>query len=371
MTRDAPVGVLYVAHDTGLIGGAERQLLELFRGLDRSRYVPHLACLEPDGPVAARASAMGVEIHTVMRRWRYDLGVAFSVAGLVRSAGIAVVHAYLGLPGFYGALGGRLAGAAVITTIRTAAPTKRIADLTEKVGFLLSDRVIANSRAGVDYYFRHIPGRGKARVIYNGYNMSDFKPAPARPRRELGLPEDGLLVGHVANLTFIKDYPTFLRSMAIVFRRNAEAVAVIVGDGASRKPYEETARSLGIMDRTVFLGQRKDVLELVRAFDICVLASHPKYSEGLSNSIAEYMGLGKPVVATAVGGNGELVRDGINGFLRPPGDPEALAAAILELAASEDLRHRMGAEGREFFENNLSLERMVGETQAVYEELIR
>jgi len=364
------IPILFVAHDTGYIGGAERQLLELFKGLERARFGPILVCLEEGGPVARRAAEMGVTVHHFKRRWRWDLSVAWQVRNLVRREKVRIVHGYLGLPGFYGAVGGKLAGACVIGTIRIAGPRKAFASFTERLGFLLSDCIISNSKAGADYYFKHFPGRAKTRIIYNGYVMIDFE-GTGRPRRELGLPEGVNLVGHVANLTYLKDYPTFLRALAIVFREDADVAAVIVGGGDRQADYEAIARDLGISDRTHFLGARSDVLDLVRHFDVCVLASHGQYSEGLSNSIAEYMGLGKPVVATAVGGNLELVKDGVTGFLTPPGAPEPLAARILELLRRPDLRQTMGAAGRRFFVENLSIERMVAETQRVYEDLLR
>ena len=370
MGNPEKIGVLFVAHDTGYIGGAERQLLELFKGLDRERFRPILACLEEGGPVAKRAAEMGVPVHHFLRRWRWDLSVAWRVRNLVRQEHVRIVHAYLGLPGFFGALGGRLVGARVIATIRIAGPREAIASFTERLGFLMADRIISNSKAGVDYYFRHFPGRSKTTIIYNGYVMSDFE-GEGKPRRQLGLPEGVKLVGHVANLTYLKDYPTFLRALALVFKEQADAAAVIVGGGARRSEYEGIARELGISERTVFLGARSDVLDLVRHFDVCTLVSHGEYSEGLSNSIAEYMGLGKPVVATAVGGNLELVEDGVTGFLTPPGRPEPLAERIIELLRRPDLRQSMGAAGRRFFTENLSIERMVSETQRVYEDLIK
>ena len=371
MPKPDPVNVLYVAHDTGLIGGAERQLLELFRGLDRERFTPYLICLEEGGPVASGAAEYGVPVTYTPRRWRWDLGVALKIRRIIRDRGMSIVHAYLGLPGFYGAVAGRLAGAKVITTIRIAGPRRKVSDVTERFAFLISDRIIANSKAGAEYYFRWLPGMGKTEIIYNGYDPSDFDAAASKSRGELGLPEEGLLIGHVANLSYLKDYPTFLKALAQVFAEEPVCRAVIIGEGAKRADYEALARSLGISDKVLFLGHRRDVLDLVRTFDLCVLASHPAYSEGLSNSIAEYMGLGKPVVATAVGGNPELVRDGRTGFLCPGGDPTAMAERILRLVRDDDLRQEMGRRGRDFFRANLTLEKMVGDTQRVYEDLTR
>jgi L-malate glycosyltransferase len=364
-------GILFVAHDTGFIGGAERQILELFKGIHRQEFRPVLVCLEPGGPVARRTAEMNILVHTISRKWRWDLGVVWKLRGLIRREDISIVHAYLGLPGFYGALAGKAAGARVISTIRIAGPRKRFSDVSERLAFLLSDCIISNSKAGADYYFKNFPGRRKTRIIYNGYVMTDFDQAVRRTRAELGLPDRAALIGHVANLSFLKDYPTFLRALAVVFRENKGAEAVIVGDGNRRPAYEALARQLGISDRTHFLGARSDVLDLVKHFDVCVLASHGEYSEGLSNSVAEYMGLGKPVVAAAIGGNLELVKDGVTGFLTPPGEPAPMAQKILTLLSRPDLARTMGTEGRKFFQETFGLDKMVAETEKVYAELLR
>jgi glycosyltransferase involved in cell wall biosynthesis len=370
MAEPANTAILFVAHDTGYIGGAERQLLELFIGLDRRRFRPVLVCLEPGGPVARRAGEIDVAVHHIRRKWRWDLSVAWRLRDLIRRERAPIIHGYLGLPGLFGAVAGKLAGARVIATIRIAGPRPKLSEASERLAFLLADSIIANSKAGADYYLRRFPGRGKTRIIYNGYALADFQGAATKSREALGLPERGPLVGHVANLTFLKDYPTFLAALARVFAEDKEAHGVIVGGGDKRRDYEEIAGSLGIGDRTLFLGSRSDVLDLVRHFDVCALASHGRYSEGLSNSIAEYMGLGKPVVATAVGGNLELVKDGVTGYLTPPGAPEPLAEKIIELLRKPDLRQAMGASGRKFFEENLTLEKMVAETQKVYQSLL-
>jgi glycosyltransferase involved in cell wall biosynthesis len=363
--------ILFVSHDTGLIGGAERQLIELLKGLDRGRFNPYLVCIEPGGPVGKSAREVGVPVTVLSRTWRWDFGVITRLYGLIKREDIAIVHAYLGLPGFFGAVAGKLAGRKVITTIRIAGPRRRISDSSERFAFMISDRIIANSHAGVDHYFKRWPGRGKTRVIYNGYKLAEFDPAVTRSRAELGLPETGLLIGHVANLSYLKDYPTFLRALAAVFARRDDVSAVILGDGARREEYEALARELGIAPRTLFLGHRRDVLDIARHFDMGVLASHPDYSEGLSNSICEYMGLGKPAVAAAVGGNRELVREGETGFLATPGDAADLADKILALAGDDEMRRAMGAKGRDFFLANLSLEAMVGRTEDVYDELMK
>jgi glycosyltransferase involved in cell wall biosynthesis len=371
MPETTPAKILFIAHDTGLIGGAERQLLELFRGMDRKRFLPYLICLEEGGPVAQRAGELDVPVSHMSRKWRWDLSVITRMRRFIGDNSIRIVHAYLGLPGFYGATAGKLAGSKVITTIRIAGPRRRPSDITERFAFLISDRIISNSKAGADYYFRRFPGRGKTEIIFNGYDITDFEGRGAKTRTDLGLPPEGLLIGHVANLSYLKDYPTFLRALAAVFPEIPGSHAVILGDGDKRADYEALAQSLGIGERTLFLGHRPDVLDLVSRFDVGVLASHPEYGEGLSNSISEYMGLGKPVIATDIGGNRELVDEGVTGLLCPAGDADGMAEKLLVLLRDEDLRKSMGKRGREFFMANLTLERMVSETERVYTTLLR
>jgi glycosyltransferase involved in cell wall biosynthesis len=339
--------------------------------MDRKRFFPYLICLEEGGPVARGARDLDVSVTHMTRRWRWDLSIITRMRGFIVDNSIRIVHAYLGLPGFYGATAGKLAGAKVIATIRIAGPRRRPSDITERFAFLIADRIISNSRAGSDYYFRRFPGRGKTEIIFNGYDMTDFEGRPPRTREELGLPPEGLLIGHVANLSFLKDYPTFLRALAAVFPEIPGSHAVILGDGDKRADYEALAGSLGIRERTHFLGHRRDVLDVVGHFDVGVLASHPRYGEGLSNSISEYMGLGRPVIATDTGGNSELVNDGVTGLLCTAGDADDMAEKLLIVLKDVNLRRSMGERGHEFFLANLTLERMVSETQRVYSGLLR
>ncbi|MGQ9604031.1 MAG: glycosyltransferase [bacterium] len=370
MEREEQAHVLFVAHDVGLIGGAERQILEFFRGLNRKKFSPFLVCLEQGGPVAEGARKLEVPTCCITRKWRWDLSVIWRLRKFIIVNHIEILHAHLGLPGFYSVIAGKLSGAKVIATILNAGPRRIIMDFSERIAFLLSDKIIANSKAGVEYYLKNFPGRHKTVVIYNGYNLADFEKRPARTRSDLGLPESGLLIGHVANLTHLKDYPTFLKALAIVFEKHKECYGVIVGDGPMRRRYEQIAKDLKIDHRVIFLGKRSDVLDLVQHFDVGVLASHPTYSEGLSNSIAEYIGMGKPVVATDVGGNPELVENDINGFLAQPKNPQDFGEKILHLLNNPELRNEMGKRGQEFFRQNLSLEKMITATEKVYSDLL-
>ena len=158
-----------------------------------------------------------------------------------------------------------------------------------------------------------------------------------------------------------------LEAFAIVVRSAPETRLWIVGDGPLRGNLEDMTKRLGLEDRVVFWGMRSNVPAILRHATIGVNSSR---NEGLANAIIECMAARLPVVATTVGGTPELVVDGETGLLVPPNDPRALAEALLALLRSPETARRLGAAGRRRVEEHFTVERMVTETEAVYEALL-
>ena len=146
------------------------------------------------------------------------------------------------------------------------------------------------------------------------------------------------------------------------------ATLVIIGDGPERTALETLADDLGVADRIHWAGHRRDVPALLPAFDLYI---QPSLHEGMPNTILEAMAAGLPVVATAVGGTPEVVVDGVTGLLVPPRDSNALVEAMAMLLSDQNLRYRMGRAGQERVKGQFSLERMVRQTQALYERLLK
>jgi glycosyltransferase involved in cell wall biosynthesis len=165
----------------------------------------------------------------------------------------------------------------------------------------------------------------------------------------------------------MKGLPFFLEAAAVVAARLPDVYFVIAGDGAERKKLEEYAVDLGIGRRVLFAGFRTDVPDLLSQAALSVL---PSLSEGLSNSLLESMAAGVPVVATRVGGNPEVVDDGVTGLLAPPRDSIALAHAMLDLLDNPDLAARFGAAGKQRIARLFSVERAVRETERLYTGLV-
>ena len=141
----------------------------------------------------------------------------------------------------------------------------------------------------------------------------------------------------------VKGVDVVIRGFARMAASSPGALLVLAGDGPERPRLESLARELGVADSVRFMGVRSDMESVLPAFDLFALCSH---SEGFSNAILEAMGMGLPVVATRVGGNIEMVEDGVSGYLVPPGDDPALGERLLALARDPALRRRMGEAGR-------------------------
>jgi L-malate glycosyltransferase len=174
-----------------------------------------------------------------------------------------------------------------------------------------------------------------------------------------------VLVGNMH--TDVKGHPWVIASAATVREQFPDTRYVLVGDGEQRASFERQARDLGVMHNFFFLGRRSDIPEILASCDIAVL---PSRAEGLPNAILEYMAAGLPVIASRVGGNAELVQDGVTGILIPAEDSAALSAALLKLLSEPSLARRLGQAGREFTVQNFSFERLVRDVDALYTELL-
>jgi glycosyltransferase involved in cell wall biosynthesis len=206
--------------------------------------------------------------------------------------------------------------------------------------------------------------------IINGVDTEKFRPdigAGQSCRKELGIKADEMVIGSVGRLAPVKDYPTFLRAAATALAKIPGSKLLLVGDGASRQELEDLAVTLGINDRVIFAGARKDIPALLNAMDIFVL---PSISEGLSNTILEAMSTGISVIATDVGGNAEIIINNETGALTPVSDHIKLANEILSMA-DERKRALMGCKGRNRVLEYFSIQRMVSDYEKLYKELYK
>jgi glycosyltransferase involved in cell wall biosynthesis len=213
---------------------------------------------------------------------------------------------------------------------------------------------------------------GRVAVIRNGIRQQETAPASRRDadavRRELQLEAASSLVLSVGRLVEEKGHVHLLESVPAVLERFPGAVFLVVGDGPLRPSLEERASRLGVEAVVRFEGTRFDVDRLLMASDIFVL---PSLQEGLPLALLDAMAMGTPVVATAVGGIGEILVNEQNGLLIPPADAPALARAVLRLLTDDELRKRCGDAARELMGREYTIDRMCGEYSELFQRLAR
>jgi sugar transferase (PEP-CTERM/EpsH1 system associated) len=210
----------------------------------------------------------------------------------------------------------------------------------------------------------------KIRVLQNGVDTDRFSPCPEirqAVRARLGLTPAAMVVGSVGRMVPIKDYATLLKAAACVIARGVDLRVLLVGSGPELEKHRAfAAETPELAGRVVFLGATENVSEVLNAMDLFVL---PSLLEGMSNTLLEAMATGLPVVATRVGGNPELVVDGVTGWLFERGDVSELARRIEELTGRNELRCRFGDAARKRAEQQFSLRAMIERYQSLYLDL--
>jgi len=372
---ERPVRVTYVI-DKLHRAGAQLHLGQLAAGLDPRRVRAEVICLLEGGPVAEALRGSGVPVEIL------GLGVLYAPRGLAGLARLArrlrrtapdVLHTYLVSANVFGAVAGRLAGVpAVITSRRDTGFSRnwRLRLFEEWLVNPIVDRVVAVSPA-IAETTRRERGLRPERIltIENGVDLAALEPGRRLrddTRRSWGLSAEDTAVGVVGHLSPIKGHADFLHAAALLAAAHRRVHFFVVGDGPLRSSLEALARDLGLGDRVAFTGARDDVPRLLGMLDVVAVPSH---AEGMSNALLEAMAMGRPVVATAVGGNVDVVRDGVTGLLVPPGDPPALAGALAELIANPSLAAALGVEARCRVGQELSLERMLRRYEELYRSL--
>jgi L-malate glycosyltransferase len=370
------ITILYPVNELK-IGGAEQQLLELVRGLDKRRFRPIVAPLYPRGPLDAEFRAVaGAQVVDLERRGKFDATTLVRVGALLRNRGVSVVQPFLSPATFFG----------LFPAVLLRTPVKVVTErcgvrLVRGAGYRIyrsledrltrfADVVVPNSAAGRDDLLRRGIPADKMRIIYNGINPDrlqiDREQVEAH-RARLGVPSGGHVIGVLASITPAKGHDTFLRAAASLAARRPEVRYAVIGDGPLRAPMEALSAELGLAGRVVFFGYQRRVADFLAACD--VLVSSSRDNEGCSNAILEAMALGVPVVATDVGGNRELVEDGVTGYLMPAGDEAALAAALEAALAGEASRRAVAARARQMVDARFSVRRMVHDYEVLYESL--
>jgi glycosyltransferase involved in cell wall biosynthesis len=290
-----------------------------------------------------------------------------------------IVHTHTAKAGFVGRLAARLAGVPVVVHTYHGhvlhsyySPAKtRLLRRMERGLAALTDRIVAVSeQVKRDLMEYRVAGAEKIGVIPLGFDLKPFLDSAMHRggfRRELGLNNGGPLVGIVGRIFPIKNHVLFLDAAARIAAGEKEARFVVVGDGTLRRQMEQHANALGIADRVIFTGWRRDLPRIYADLDVLVVSSN---NEGTPVSAIEAMASGCPVVATRVGGLPDLIDEGETGCLVPRGDAPALAAAVLRLLRDRESARRIGETARARVAERFTAERLVADIERVYTGLL-
>lgn len=354
--------VVVVLIDTMAAGGTERQVVEMLRGLRRSGlFRLKLAVLDRGGALEEEAAEVAEEMLPLRRKWRFDATPCLSLAWQARMGRLDLIHAFGWKASVVGLLAARCGGVPIINGSVRSAPIRLLPHhRISRLCAARSDAIVANSRAGLEAW--GLSRNPRARVIYNGFDFRRFDCWRGRCA-------DDPTVCMVANFRPEKDHATVLLAMKEVREVEPTVKLVLVGYDEGTLPSMRTlVARIGLTGSVEFVNGTTDPLPFICASRVCVLAS--TNGEGISNAILEYMALGKPVVATDIGGNREVVVDGVTGFLVPQGQPKAIADRILHLLREPGRAHSMGNTGRARVLTHFGLDRMTAEYERLYIDVL-
>jgi glycosyltransferase involved in cell wall biosynthesis len=367
-------------------GGSERQAVQLTRLLlESGRYNVFVATLDREGVLLEDVNRLGFsEIPEFRLTSFHDLNAVRQVrrfAQYLKQHEIDVVHTHDFYTNIFGMAGAALARVPVRIASRRETSVRRESErFVERCAYRAAHAVVANC----EDVRQHVIGSGvpahKVRTIYNGFDFARLQTAQTERNeilRSLNLPESARFVTIMANMRMhvthpepicLKDHPTFLRAARRVYENVPDAAFIVAGEGEFMEATQALAQSLGIGDRTFFIGRCQDVGAVLSISDVCVLSST---SEGFSNAILEYMAAGRPVVSTDVGGAREAIVHGASGYLVAAADDERMAEHITSLLLQPELARSMGEYGKRIVTEKFSSQKQLQNVESLYSELLK
>jgi glycosyltransferase involved in cell wall biosynthesis len=353
----------------GLIaGGKERRLLELMKGIKSGFDVEfELAVMNADIHYR-EVFDLGIKVHYLIRKTKKDASVFYKFYKICKNFRPDIIHCWDSMTAVYSIPASKLLRIKLINGMVVDSPQGFSFSnrywLRTKFAFLFSDIIIGNSKAGLKAY--HAPVKRSA-YIYNGFDFRRIKniESPETVKSKFNI-KSSIVVLMVGAFGDRKDYDSFIEGAKIICNKKNDVEFIAVGDG---KNFERISQKVGqdMNGRIKLLGRQSDVESIINISTICVLTTNVKvHGEGISNSILEYMAMGKPVIASSGGGTNEIVEDSVTGFLINPLSPHELAEKIEVLIDNPGLRAQFGRAGIEKIKSQFSIDLMVSEYISLY-----
>jgi len=349
-------------------GGKERRLAELLKALSTQKEIEFELVIMSNVIHYAEIHDLGLKIHYLIRTTKKDIFVFQRLYHLCKIIKPDIIHCWDSMTAIYSVLVCKLLCIPLINGMITNSPGKWIVFnkywLRAKITFPFSDHIVGNSMSGVLAYG---VANKKSHVIYNGFNFNRIKNIIDRDEilSQISI-NTKYVVGMVATFSKNKDYVTFFKATQLILNQRKDVTFMVLGHNTDSI---EAYTMIEEKNKQYFrlLGTKSDIESYVNTMDICVLST---FTEGISNSILEYMALAKPVVATTGGGTQEILDDKKTGFLVKLSDPGDLSEKIELLLQDEDLRLRMGTEGKIRIQKLFSIEIMLERYISLYHSIV-
>lgn len=361
--------ILYLSTSSGP-GGAERVISNLSASLDPARYRAIL-CLFRPGWIQEHTENRGVRTYVIPTQGMFDWRWVLRVKRLLKDEHVDLIHAHEFDANVQGTFVAALSGVPLVATVhgknyfweklRRRLAYQWVSRNATMVAVSENLKQFIVEKVGVD--------SGHVKVVYNGVDLlphcgpDDIDQC----RKELDLPTGDQIVGVVGNLYPVKGHQYLIAAIPAVLAKCPNTTFIFAGRGQLEGELKEQAHQLGVAQKVRFLGLRQDIPRILAVLHAFVL---PSLSEGLSMAILEAMVAGKPVIATDVGGNPELVEDSETGYLVPSQNSQALADRLISLLMNRDRALQFGKVGQLRAQGQFSLRTMVREYQAIYDQCI-
>lgn len=347
-------------------GGQEIRIFLESVGL-KKRGAKVIVLCQPDSILASKISEEGIEVRKCRMKKNYDVFAVKNILSLIKTEKVDIINTHSGRDSFLAGIAGRLSSIkpVIVRTRHLALP------ITSKLTYsLLPHKIVTTSEYVRQYLISQNIPQKKIIAVPTGVDMRIFNVGTAKNilRKELNIGDDADIIGTIAILRFKKGHHVFLKAAPEILKMFPKTIIVFAGDGPQEENIRNKIKELKLTNNVFLLGLRHDIPNILKSLDIFVL---PTLQESLPQSVMQAMAMGKPVIATRVGGVPEVVEDGVSGILVESENPNALSDGIISLLKNKERMKKMGDAGRKIVEGKYSVEAMVERMYNFYESLIR
>jgi len=347
-------------------GGQEMRILSELKIHQRMGHRLYLLC-PPGTRLGREAAALGIRVFSRKIRQPWDLWSIRKIKHLVRELGVEVLHTHSSVDSWAGGLAGRWAKVPVL--VRTRHISVRVRRPWLNRIYYLPDAIITTG----EHIRRELLQTHKILAerivsIPTGADVGRFHPGPPdlELKKRMGLPIDSPVITLVAVLRAQKRHELVIAAAAEVIKVFPQARFIFVGEGPGRNRVEQEIKNAQLESHILMTGYREDIPAILSFTDLGIISS---VAEGIPQFLFQIMAMGKPVIATEVGGIPEIVTSGVTGVLIPPEDPAALAKALVQVLGDPGSARRLGEEGRRLVEKEYTVEKMAEKVYRVYQQV--